>query len=127
MRKRFRWPDRRRRAQFLQGNCCTCGRKEEAMGKSGMKPGFGNSGRKPDAELGQALLTLVGAGLAGGIALIGGAIKLGEKILDLQVKAYEKIEAERESQKQAAREIAESEMEFASEEKDESLQPEADE
>jgi hypothetical protein len=32
-----------------------------------------------------------------------------------------------EKQKQAAREIAESEMEFASEEKDESLQPEADE
>ncbi len=92
-----------------------------------MRPGLGNSGRKPDAELGQALLTLVGVGLAGGIALIGGAIKLGEKILDLQVKAYEKIEAEREAQKQLVREISDSELEFPAEDKDESLQPEADE
>lgn len=96
------------------------------MAKSGMRPGFSNSGRKPDAELGQALLAIVGIGLAGGIALIGGAVKLGEKILDLQVRAYEKIESEREAQKQAVKEISAGEMEFASEPEDESLQPEAD-
>jgi hypothetical protein len=96
------------------------------MGKSGMRPGFSNSGRKPDAELGQALLAIVGIGLAGGIALISGAVKLGEKVLDLQVRAYERIEAEREAQKKAVREIADTEMDFASEPKDESLQPEAD-
>ena len=68
----------------------------------------------------------MGIGLAGGIALISGAVKLGEKVLDLQVRAYERIEAEREAQKKAVREIADTEMDFASEPKDESLQPEAD-
>ena len=70
------------------------------------------AGRKPDADLGQALLAVIGLGLAGGIALIGGAVKLGEKVLDLQVKAYEKIETERESRREAVRQIAENEMEF---------------
>lgn len=89
------------------------GRKEEIMSKTGIRPG--NSGKRPDAELGQALLTLVGIGLAGGIALIGGAIKLGEKVLDLQVKAYERIESEREARKEVTRQIAESEMEYPAE------------
>ena len=93
------------------------------MSKSGMRPGLNNAGRKPDAELGQALLTLVGVGLAGGIALIGGAIKLGEKILDLQVKAYERIEAEREARREAGREITGNEIGFPSEPKNEDLQP----
>lgn len=96
-------------------------------GKSGMRPGLSGSGRKPDAELGQALLTIVGIGLAGGIALIGGAVKLGEKIVDLQVRAYEKIEAEREAYKESARALADGEMEFASEPKNEALQPEVEE
>ncbi len=116
----------RKCSQFYRVTAAPAAERRRIMSKSGMRPGLNNSGRKPDAELGQALLTLVGVGLAGGIALIGGAIKLGEKILDLQVKAYERIEAEREAQKQAVRQIADSEMEFASEEKDESLQPEAD-
>lgn len=86
-------------------------------GKSGMRPGsgFGNAGRRADGELGQALLAVLGIGIAGGIALVGGAVKLGEKVLDLQVKAYEKIEAEREAYKDAVRDIAATEMEFASE------------
>lgn len=103
------------------------GRKEEIMaGKSGMRPGMSGSGRKPDAELGQALLAIVGIGLAGGIALIGSAVKLGEKIVDLQVKAYERIEAEREAYKDSVKRIADTEMDFASEPKDESLQPETE-
>jgi hypothetical protein len=89
------------------------GGKGMATNKSGMKPGSGlSAGRKPDADLGQALLAVIGLGLAGGIALIGGAVKLGEKVLDLQVKAYEKIETERESRREAVRQIAENEMEF---------------
>lgn len=96
-------------------------------GKSGMRPGLSNSGRKPDRELGEALLAIVGIGLAGGIALIGGAVKLGEKILDLQVKAYERVESEREARREAVREITGSEMEFASEPKNEDLQPQDEE
>ena len=103
-------------------------RKEEIMaGKSGMRPGRVSVGRKPDAELGQALLTIVGIGLAGGIALIGGAVKLGEKIVDLRVKAYEKIEAEREAYKEAVRELTEGEMDFASEPEDDSFWHEEEE
>lgn len=97
-----------------------------ATNKSGMRPGRG-PGRVPDKELGEALLAVLGLGVAGGIALIGGAVKLGEKMLDLQVKAYEKIESEREALRAAAREIAETEIEFASEPKNEDLQPEDDE
>ena len=84
------------------------------MATTGMRPGRGltNSGRKPDAELGQALLAVLGLGIAGGIALVGGAVKLGEKMLDIQVKAYEKIEAEREAYKEAVREASENDMEF---------------
>ena len=82
------------------------------MAKTGMRPGRGltNPGRKPDAELGQALLAVLGLGIAGGIALVGGAVKLGEKMIDLQVKAYEKIEAEREAYKEAVRKASENEM-----------------
>ena len=92
-------------------------------GKSSMRPGsgFSSSGRRPDGELGQALLTVLGVGIAGGIALVGGAVKLGEKVLDLQVRAYEKIEAQREAHREAVRALAESESEFASEPRDESL------
>ena len=84
------------------------------MAKTGMRPGSGltNPGGKPDAELGQALLAVLGLGIAGGIALVGGAVKLGEKMIDLQVKAYEKIEAEREAYKEAVREASENDMEF---------------
>lgn len=92
-----------------------CSREEEwVMAKTGMRPGRGltNPGRKPDAELGQALLAVLGLGIAGGIALVGGAVKLGEKMLDIQVKAYEKIEAEREAYKEAVRKASENEMEF---------------
>jgi hypothetical protein len=92
-------------------------------GKSSMRPGKGlnNAGRRPDAELGQALLAILGIGVAGGIAIVGGALKLGEKVLELQVKAYEKIEAQREAHREAVRALAESESEFASEPRDESL------
>ena len=95
--------------------------------KSGMKPGQSGSESRGSRELGSALLAIVGVGVAGSIALVSGAVKLGEKVLDLQVKAYEKIESEREAQKKAVREIAEAEMEFASEPRNEELQPESDE
>lgn len=88
-----------------------------------MRPGKGlnNAGRRADAELGQALLTILGIGVAGGIALVGGALKLGEKILDLQVRAYEKIEAQRDANRESVRELADNEIDFASEDRDESL------
>ena len=82
-----------------------------ATNKSGMRPGSG-AGRKPDAELGEALLAVIGVGLAGSIALIGGAVKLGEKMLDLQVKAYEKLEAEREARKELVQQVTANDMEF---------------
>ena len=85
-----------------------------ATNKSGMRPGS-NAGRAPDRELGEALLAILGIGIAGGIALVGGAVKLGEKMLDLQVKAYEKIEAEREARREAVRQIADSETGFGAE------------
>lgn len=85
-----------------------------ATNKSGMKPGKGllNAGRRPDGDLGQSLLAILGLGVAGSIALVGGAVKLGEKMLDLQVKAYEKIEAERESFKKEVTEATANDMEF---------------
>ena len=79
--------------------------------KSSMKPGK-PAGRRPDAELGQSLLAILGIGIAGSIALVGSAIKRGEKVLDLQVKAYEKIEAERETHKEAVRKATANDMEF---------------
>ena len=89
--------------------------------KSSMLPGsgLGSAGRKPDGELGQALLTILGIGIAGGIALVGGAVKLGEKLLDLQYKAYDKVEAEREARRQAVRAIMEAENEMAAESEEE--------
>ena len=85
-------------------------RKGMATNKSGMRPGM--SGGKPNADLGQALLAVIGVGLAGGIALVGGAVKLGEKMLDLQVKAYEKIESEREAHRELVRQATANELEF---------------
>lgn len=81
--------------------------------KSSLMPGsgLGEAGRKPDADLGQALLAVLGIGIAGSIALVGGAVKLGEKLLDLQNKAYEKVEAEREARREAVKAIMEAENE----------------
>lgn len=89
-----------------------------ATNKSGLRPGSG-PGRVPDRELGEALLAVLGLGIAGGIALVGGAVKLGEKMLDLQVRAYEKIEAEREARREAVRQITENEIGFGSEPEEE--------
>ena len=85
-----------------------------ATNKSGMKPGKGllNAGRRPDGDLGQSLLAILGIGIAGSIALVGGAVKLGEKMLDLQVKAYEKIESEREAHREFVRQATANELEF---------------
>ena len=85
-----------------------------ANNKSSFRPGSGlsSAGRRPDGDLGQSLLAILGIGIAGSIALVGGAVKLGEKMLDIQVKAYEKIEAEREAYKEAVRKASENEMEF---------------
>lgn len=91
------------------------------MSKTGLRPGSTGSGRRQNEELAQALLALVGIGLAGGIALIGGAVKLGEKILDLQVRAYEKIENERETRREEIRQIADSETDFPAEALNEDL------
>lgn len=89
-----------------------------ATNKSGMRPGSG-PGRGTDRELGEALLAILGLGIAGGIALVGGAVKLGEKMLDLQVKAYEKVEAEREARREAVRKIEENEIGFGTDPEEE--------
>ena len=85
-----------------------------ANNKSSFRPGSGlsSAGRRPDGDLGQSLLAILGLGVAGSIALVGGAVKLGEKMLDLQVKAYEKIEAERESFKKEVMEATANDVEF---------------
>jgi hypothetical protein len=88
--------------------------RDMANNKSSFRPGSGlsSAGRRPDGDLGQSLLAILGIGIAGSIALVGGAVKLGEKMLDLQVKAYEKIEAERESHRRLVEEATANDMEF---------------
>ncbi len=67
--------------------------------------GSGNGG------LGGTLLKIVAYGVAGGALLVSGAKALGEALLDKQVSDYEKLEAQREADKEEVRRIMENEFE----------------
>ncbi len=73
---------------------------------SSNKTGLKEAGRMPDAELGSTLLKIVGVGVAGGAALVGGAMVLGDQIAKKQVEDYERKQAAREAQKEAVREAS---------------------
>lgn len=66
---------------------------------------------KTDIGLGRSLLKIIAFGVAGGAALIGGAKALGEKLEEKQVKDYEKLEAQREADKENVRRIMENSVE----------------
>ena len=57
------------------------------------------------------LLKIIAYGVAGGALLISGAKQLGEALLDKQVSDYEKLEAQREADKEEVRRIMENENE----------------
>lgn len=73
-----------------------------ASNKSNMRGPEASSG----ASLAGTLLRMLAVGVAGGIALIGGAKKLGEQIEKKQKEEYIKLEKEREAQVEAAKAAA---------------------
>lgn len=75
------------------------------------KTGIGNIGTGKAGDLGGTLLKIVAYGVAGGALLISGAKALGEAMLDKQVSDYEKLEAQREADKEEVRRIMENEIE----------------
>lgn len=75
------------------------------------KTGISNAQVNADLHLGRVLLKIIAAGVAGGAALIGGAKVLGEKLEDKQVRDYEKLEAQREADKENVRRIMENSVE----------------
>lgn len=79
--------------------------------KSGMRPARRDSG----PSLAGTLLKIVAIGVAGGAALIGGAMKLGEQIENKQREDYIRLEEEREAQKEAVRAAAANDAENAEE------------
>jgi len=74
-----------------------------ASNKSGIK----NATARADRDLGKALLSIVAAGVAGSAVLIGAAKAIGETLLELQNKQNKKLEAQRETDKEEVRRIAE--------------------
>jgi hypothetical protein len=73
-----------------------------ASNKSGMR---GTGGGASRSELAGALLAIVAGGVAGGTLLVAGAKALGDKLLEKQVSDYEKLERQREADKEEARRI----------------------
>ena len=72
---------------------------------------FRDAGRPADSELAEALLRIIAIGVAGGIATIAGAKKLGEGIQSLQEDAALRLQEEREAYKRAVRAAAANEFE----------------
>lgn len=70
------------------------------------------AGARANSDLAEALLKIIAVGLAGGIATIAGAKKLGEEILEIQDNAEEKLERQRAAYKEAVRKAAENEFEI---------------
>ena len=64
-----------------------------------------------DLHLGRVLIKIVAVGFAGGVALIGSAKALGEKLEDKHVKDFEKRKAEREAAKEDVRRIMKNSVE----------------
>lgn len=75
------------------------------------KTGIDNISAGAGRGLGAALLKIVAYGVAGGALLVSGAKALGEALLDKQVSDYEKLEAQREADKEEVRRIMENEIE----------------
>ena len=78
---------------------------------SSNKTGIDNINAGAGSGLGGTLLKIIAYGVAGGALLISGAKQLGEALLDKQVRDYEKLEAQREVDKEEVRRIMENENE----------------
>lgn len=75
------------------------------------KTGIDNINAGVARGLGGTLLKIVAYGVAGGALLVSGAKALGEALLDKQVSDYEKLEAQREADKEEVRRIMKNEIE----------------
>ena len=75
------------------------------------KTGIDNINAGAGGGLGGTLLKIMAYGVAGGALLVSGAKALGEALLDKQVSDYEKLEAQREADKEEVRRIMENEIE----------------
>ena len=71
-----------------------------------------NAGRPADAELAEDLLKALAVGVAGGIATIAGAKKIGEGLQTLQEEADRKAEEQREAYREAVRQATANDIEF---------------
>lgn len=76
------------------------------------------AGRAADSELAEELLKLIAIGVAGGIATIAGAKKLGESLQGMQEEAARKAEEQRQRYKEAVRQAVANEVETEYEEDD---------
>lgn len=76
---------------------------------SSNKSGINNIKSGSGSGLAGALLGIVAAGVAGGALLVAGAKTLGEKLEQKQLRDYERLEKQREADREAVRRIAESE------------------
>lgn len=73
------------------------------------KTGMTEQKRQPERKLGRTLIAIVAAGAGGGVALITTAKKLGEKILELQQRRYERLERLRELERENVKRIIQAE------------------
>ena len=71
------------------------------------KTGIDHISAGPGKNLGGTLIKIIAYGVAGGALLISGAKQLGDAILDKQVKDYEKLERQREADREEIRRIVE--------------------
>lgn len=62
-----------------------------------------HAGRRPDTDFAESLLKILAVGVAGGLATILGAKKVGEEIQKSQVKSARRNEEQREADKEAVR------------------------
>ena len=69
------------------------------------------AGRSADSELVEALLGIIAIGVAGGLAAIAGAKKLGEEIQELQEERARKLAEKKAAYKQKVREVVANEVE----------------
>ena len=84
---------------------------KEGLEMASNKTGIDNVKASAGGGLGGALLKIIAIGVAGGALLISGAKQLGEALLDKQVSDYEKLEAQREADREEIRRIMENESE----------------
>ena len=70
------------------------------------------AGRPADSDLAEELLKLIAIGVAGGIATIAGARKLGEGLQYIQTESARRAEEQRERYRQAVRQAVANEVEI---------------